>query len=72
MEISFCKGINLDMVTKYGMKLSEVAPRRNNAAHGGNYLTYDDVCTDKRNVYDISPDLIKGLIIELLEMIYPD
>ena len=52
-----------------GVKLKSVAPRRNNAAHGGNYLTYNDACADKGNVYDTSVKQIKGLILGFLGII---
>lgn len=52
-----------------GTKLKNVAPRRNDAAHGGNYLTYEDVCADKGHVYNISVEDYKGLILELLDII---
>ena len=52
-----------------GTKLKNVASRRNDAAHGGNYLTYDDVCADKGHVYNISVEEFKGLILELLDII---
>ena len=52
-----------------GIKLKTIAPRRNEAAHGGNYITYSEVCTDKKNVYDTSANTYKGLIKELLDII---
>ena len=61
--------VSIDRLEKYGEKLKEVAPRRNEAAHGGNYLSYEDVCTDKGNVYNMI-DEYRGLILELLEILY--
>lgn len=55
------------LIASFGEQLIEVAPRRNNAAHGGNYLSYEDVCTDKANVYS-SVKKFRGLILELLEI----
>lgn len=52
-----------------GTKLRNVAPRRNDAAHGGNYLTYEDVCADKGHVYNITVEEFEGLILELLDII---
>ena len=54
-----------------GKALKEKAKRRNDAAHGGNYLTYNDVCEDKGNVYDVIKEY-KGMILELLMIIFPD
>lgn len=52
-----------------GIKLKSVAPRRNNAAHGGNYLTHSDVLADKGHVYDTSAATFKGLILDFLDII---
>ena len=52
-----------------GIKLKRIAPRRNDAAHGGNYLSYEDVCTDKDHIYNISGNEYKGMIMELLDII---
>ena len=52
-----------------GIKLKSVAPRRNNAAHGGNYLTHGDVLADKGHVYDTSATTFKGLILDFLDII---
>lgn len=62
--------IDIDRVDKYGVELKGVAQRRNDAAHGGNYLTYSDVCTDKQNVYNIDVETIKGMIAELLNICF--
>ena len=56
-------------LSQLGTKLRKIAPRRNDAAHGGNYITYSEVCTDKKNVYDTSANAYKGLIKELLDII---
>ncbi len=61
--------MSIDKLEKYGGKLKDVAPRRNEAAHGGNYLSYEDVCTDKGNVYNMI-DEYRGLILELLEILF--
>lgn len=61
--------VSIDRFEKFGEKLKDVAPRRNEAAHGGNYLSYEDVCTDKGNVYNVI-DEYRGLILELLEILY--
>lgn len=57
-------------IQAYGTKLKLVAPRRNDAAHGGNYLTYQDVQTDKGHVYNISVSTYRGLIMELLDILF--
>ncbi len=62
-------GIDVNRVEVYGQALINVAPRRNDAAHGGNYLTYADVCTDKDNVYN-TVETYKGMIIELMEICF--
>lgn len=61
--------VSIDKLEKYGEKLKDVAPRRNEAAHGGNYLSYEDVRTDKGNVYNMINEY-RGLILELLEILY--
>lgn len=63
-------GIDIKKLQNYGEKLIDVAQRRNNAAHGGNYLTQSDVLKDKENVYSVSMEEIKGLIFELLEILF--
>lgn len=61
--------VDLMGLESFGKKLKNVAPRRNEAAHGGNYLSYNDVCTDKENVYS-SIEVYRGLILELLEILF--
>lgn len=61
---------DIKLLKKLGTELKKVAPRRNEAAHGGNYLAHADVCTDKGHVYDSSVSKLRGLIIELLEMLF--
>jgi hypothetical protein len=60
---------NIQRLEALGTELKKVAPRRNDAAHGGNYLTYKDVCEDKGHVYNISIEDFKGLILEFLDII---
>lgn len=62
--------IDLNAVKAFGSKLKRVSPRRNDAAHGGNYLTYSDVCTDKHNVYDVVVQNYRGMIVELMELCF--
>ena len=59
---------DVQRIKRLGTELKKVAPRRNEAAHGGNYLTYTDVQTDKGHVYNTAADF-KGLIIELMNII---
>ena len=58
--------IDTNQVERFGTKLKKIAPRRNDAAHGGNYLTYEDVCTDKDNIYNTVIDNYRGMILELM------
>ena len=44
------------------LELKDVAQRRNDAAHGGNYLTYEIVRGDRDNVYNTVVDY-KGMIL---------
>ena len=60
---------DLTRIRSLGIKLKELASRRNDAAHGGNYLSYEDVCTDKDHIYNISANEYKGMIMELLDII---
>lgn len=62
--------INANAVRVFGIELRTVSQRRNDAAHGGNYLTYSDVCTDKHNVYDTDVQSFRGMIVELLELCF--
>lgn len=62
--------IDSNTVKAFGGKLKGVSQRRNDAAHGGNYLTYSDVCTDKHNVYDANVQNYRGMIVELLELCF--
>ena len=59
---------DIQRLKKLGTDLKRIAPRRNDAAHGGNYLTYTDVCTDKNYVYN-SVATFKGLILDFLDII---
>ena len=56
-------------VKAFGTKLRDVAQRRNDAAHGGNYLTYDTVCSDRNNVYNTVVEY-KGMILELMAILF--
>lgn len=62
--------IDANAVKAFGTKLKGVSQRRNDAAHGGNYLTYSDVCTDKHNVYDTDVQSFRGMIVELMELCF--
>jgi len=61
---------DIEQIKVFGEKLKKNAHRRNDAAHGGNYLEYKDVCEDKRNVYDAVKEY-RGMILELLEILFP-
>lgn len=62
--------IDIDRIRSYGKTLNIVKDRRNNAAHGGNIISYQDAQQDKTKVYEaITVGEIKGLIKELLEML---
>ena len=56
-------------LSQLGANLKAIAPRRNEAAHGGNYITYSEVYNDKKYVYETSANAYKGLIKELLDII---
>ena len=56
-------------IKTFGTKLKDVAQRRNDAAHGGNYLTYDIVCGDRNNVYNTLVEY-KGMILELMNILF--
>lgn len=62
-------GADVDRLRQFGIHLKQVAPRRNDAAHGGNYLTYSDVCADKENVYDSAREY-RGMILELMNVLF--
>lgn len=51
-------------------KGKNIAPRRNSAAHGGNIITYTEVCADKTSVFSDHTEEYSGLILELLEILY--
>jgi len=63
-------GIDLKKMIEYGNKLINVAQRRNDAAHGGNLLSYDDVRYDKKKVYSNATDEYRGLILELFKLLF--
>ena len=52
-----------------GQKIKSVRHRRNNAAHGGNIITYQEAKSDKMTVFDTTNEY-KGLIIELLSVLF--
>lgn len=60
---------DFERVKAFGTKLKDVAQRRNDAAHGGNYLTYEIVRGDRDNVYNTVVEY-KGMILELLDIIF--
>ena len=62
--------VDVEAIKTFGKTLKDKAKRRNDAAHGGNYLKYKDVCEDKGNVYDVVNEY-RGMILELLELIFP-
>lgn len=61
--------VDLQRLKDFGTKLKDIAPRRNEAAHGDNLITYNDVQEDKRHVFDAST-MYRGLILELLNIIF--
>ena len=63
--------IDIQQLINFGQKLIDIAPRRNDAAHGGNLVSYIDVCIDKQKIYDFSTTNYRGLILELFEIIFP-
>ena len=73
--ISFLQGrypaFDVSRLISYGDKLKTIAPRRNDAAHGGNLLTHSDVCIDKKEVYSNPSELYRGLILELFTILFP-
>jgi hypothetical protein len=62
--------LDLNGLIDFGNKLENVAPRRNEAAHGGNVIPYNRVCEDKKEVFDESNDNYRGLIFMLLELLF--
>ncbi len=60
---------DLSGIKQYGQKLKIQSSRRNDAAHGGNYLKYEDACIDKSNVYNVVNEY-RGMILELLEILF--
>ena len=63
--------IDILKLNDFGQKLIDIAPRRNEAAHGGNLVSYSDVCIDKQKIYDFSTTNYRGLILELFGIIFP-
>ncbi len=62
--------INIDSLIAFGRKLKGTAPFRNKAAHGNDIITYQEVCTDKIKVFSDNTEEYRGLILELLEILY--
>ncbi|MBQ3761700.1 MAG: hypothetical protein II875_06800 [Clostridia bacterium] len=69
--ISQYPNIDIQQLKQYGSKLRSIAPRRNEAAHGGKLITYPVVCKDKQDVYNTSIDQSRGLIMELFTIVFP-
>ena len=63
--------VDFTCVKVLGKALIDKSRRRNDAAHGGNYFEYKDVCIDKSNVYNVVNEY-RGLIFELLRLLFPD
>lgn len=61
--------LDFDLLAEFGEKLKIVAPRRNEAAHGGNIISYQNAVIDKNNVFKETADEYRGLILELLRII---
>jgi len=60
---------NLNLINEFGDKIIKISPKRNNAAHGGNIITYDEAFSDKLNVYEKDDiEQFRGLIKELLKL----
>ena len=62
--------VDLDGLEAFGKTLKTVAPRRNNAAHGGNYLSYSDAVEDKKWVYYANGIDYRGLLLELMALLF--
>ena len=64
--------IEVAKLNEFGRKIKDIAPRRNNAAHGGKLLTYQDAVQDRQTVYDHEPEYLylRGMIAEVLEILY--
>lgn len=62
--------IDINGLLAFGTKLKNIAPRRNSAAHGGNIITYAEVCADKFDVFSDKTEEYRGLILELLKVLY--
>ena len=62
--------IDINRLIAFGTKLKNIAPRRNSAAHGGNIITYTEVCADKTAVFSDHTEEYRGLILELLEILF--
>lgn len=62
--------VDYEHIKSFGESLKSKASRRNLAAHGGNYLKYQDVCEDKECIFDVVKEY-RGMILELLEIIFP-
>ena len=62
--------IDIQKIKQFGQTLIGIKDRRNNAAHGGNIITYQVAKEDKENVYfSNEAEEIRGLIKSLLEML---
>jgi hypothetical protein len=64
--------IDIESISSYSSQLGEVFHRRNNSAHGGKIISYDNLKEDKRNVYTYETSLgvnYKILIIKLIDLL---
>jgi hypothetical protein len=59
-----------ELLYDYGSKLSNISNSRNNAAHGGKIISYNQVKKDKQNVYELeTSNQYMKLLIEFLKML---
>lgn len=62
--------IDIERIKQFGEKLKDIAPRRNKAAHGSDRITYEEVKNDRSNVFIMEINQYRGLILEMLELLF--
>jgi hypothetical protein len=64
------KKSDIQKLSDLGQKIIVLTPRRNEAAHSNKIITYNDVLTDRKHVFNTLQGQDQGLIMELLHALY--
>lgn len=60
-------------IIKFGVDLGKIAKKRNLAAHGGNYIMYNEAKSTKESIFEeIEGNEFRGMLKRFLELIFPN